>query len=80
MSAILQQVILVSLLSQIRNFLSPTHAPLDLSTEDIATIDAAGIVGPGGSFLRRALQRVAATILLGAVVFGISNYLGIEVL
>ncbi|KAI0338423.1 Aldo/keto reductase [Trametopsis cervina] len=51
---------------------------IELSSEDIAAIDAAGLLGPKGSRFRKVLKRVAVTALLGAAGFAVGSYLGIS--
>ncbi|KAI0821089.1 Aldo/keto reductase [Irpex lacteus] len=53
---------------------------LELSTTDIAAIDAAGLLGPKGLRLRKILKRVAVTAALSVVGFAVASYLGIDVL
>lgn len=53
---------------------------IELTNEDIAAIDAAGVLGPGGSFFRKVVKRVAATALLGTVALVACNYLGVNIL
>ncbi|KAI0916289.1 hypothetical protein AcV5_003269 [Taiwanofungus camphoratus] len=53
---------------------------LDLTDEDIAAIDAAGIIGTRRITARTALRRVAVAALIGAAVLGVCSYMGIHVL
>ncbi len=53
---------------------------IELSTADIAAIDAAGLLGPKGLRLRKILKRVAVTAALSVVGFAVASYLGIDVL
>jgi len=51
---------------------------LKLSDDDIAAIDAAGLLGPSSSRLRRIAKRVIITVLLGAAGLAAGSYLGIN--
>ncbi|KAI0691430.1 NADP-dependent oxidoreductase domain-containing protein [Cytidiella melzeri] len=49
---------------------------LELSSDDIAAIDAAGLLGPGSTRFRKMVKRIAVTALLGAAGFAVGSYLG----
>ncbi|KAH9945543.1 Aldo/keto reductase [Amylocystis lapponica] len=53
---------------------------IKLTDEDIAAIDAAGIIGGKRFTARTILRRVAVAGLVGAAVLGVCSYLGINVL
>ncbi|KAH9918623.1 Aldo/keto reductase [Fomitopsis serialis] len=53
---------------------------LELTNEDIAAIDAAGIVGARRITARTYLRRAALAALIGAAVLGVCSYSGINVL
>ena len=51
-----------------------------LTTEDVAAIDAAGIIGSRRITARTYLRRAAIAALVGAAVLGVCSYSGISVL
>ncbi|OCH85970.1 Aldo/keto reductase [Obba rivulosa] len=53
---------------------------LDLTAEDIAAIDAAGLVGARQQTTRQFVRRLAVVGLVGAAVLGMCGYMGINVL
>ncbi|KAI0090646.1 Aldo/keto reductase [Irpex rosettiformis] len=52
---------------------------LELSKEDIAAIDAAGLLGVKGLLFCSILKRVAVTAVLSGVGFAVARYLGVNV-
>ena len=52
----------------------------ELTSEDVAAIDAAGIIGARRMTARTYLRRAAIAALAGAVVLGVCSYSGINVI
>ncbi|KAL5483484.1 hypothetical protein ACEPAI_8716 [Sanghuangporus weigelae] len=63
--------------SRLKGYLSA--ADLELTTQDIADIDAAGAIGQRRMSARVFLQRAVVVALVGAAALGVCGYLGIDV-
>ncbi len=68
------------MLHNIIAFYLTLNFPLVLTTEDIASIDAAGAVGAKRLTAKTFVKRAAAVALVGAAALGVCPYLGIDVL
>ena len=53
---------------------------VELTDQDIADIEEAGVVGARRLTVKTFVRRAAALTLFGAAVFGVCSYLGIDVL
>ncbi|OCB90994.1 Aldo/keto reductase [Sanghuangporus baumii] len=63
--------------SRLKGYLSA--ADLELTTQDIADIDAAGAIGQRRMSARVFVQRAVVVALVGAAALGVCGYLGVEV-